>query len=414
MFENIIGQDSTVAILRQELASGTLPRALLLHGPQYGGKLSTALEIARVLTCSRTGDWSCGCPSCRRQRLLTHPGTVLAGSRYFEQEIAAAADVLARTRKAPAQYLFIRAVRKLTRRFDPMLWEGEESRVRGQEATLAQVEEALDSLSPEAPDGGELAEKGLEKRLQAVQAGCRLLARALPADNIPVNVVRRATAWMHLTPGVGEARKVLILETAERMVEASANSLLKVLEEPPQDARLILITAHRAGLIPTVVSRLRPYAFAERGPEQNAEVLARVFREESGSYSSLRDYFLHWEAVNPEALRLLARRFVQSLAAPTEAGEGGGPPGALEEAVELVTPKTGRENDREIVRRIARIFFEELSDSLRQLLRADAVEARRLRLWNDAFSRHLEAFEVYNQQPAMSIESLYYCMRGIE
>jgi DNA polymerase III delta prime subunit len=195
------------------------------------------------------------------------------------------------------------------------------------------------------------------------------------------------------------------------MVEASANSLLKLLEEPPQDARLILITTHRAALIPTVASRLRPYAFGERGPEQSAEVLARVFREDGGAYSSLRDYFLHWGEVNPEALRILARRFVQSLLAPAEAGEGAAP---LEEVLDLVTPKTGRENEREVVRRIARIFFEELSYSLRQLLRMDAVETARLRRWNDAFRRHLDAFEVYNQQPALTIESLYYCMRGTE
>jgi DNA polymerase III delta prime subunit len=404
MFENIIGQESVIAVLRQELASGTLPPAVLLHGPAYSGKLSTALEIARVLSCAQAGEWSCLCPSCRRQRLLIHPGVVLAGSRYFQREIAAAADVLRRTRKPPAQYLFIRAVRKLTRRFDPLLWEGEENRVRPQEATLAQVEEALDSLSPERPDGGRLEEKGLEKRLEAVQEACRLLARALPADNIPINVVRRAAAWLHLTPGLGETRKVLVLENAEGMLEASANSLLKLLEEPPPDARLILITMRRAALIPTVASRLRPYAFAERGPQQNAEVLSRIFREEGGTYSSLRDYFLYWQEVNPDALRLLAQRFVQSLLSSEEVDAAAGPSGILEEIAALAAGRTGRNT--------AGIFFEELALRLRQLLEAGTVDALRLRRWNDAFRRHLDAFQRYNQQPALTLESLYYCLRG--
>jgi DNA polymerase III delta prime subunit len=404
MFENIIGQESVIAVLRQELAGGTLPPAVLLHGPAYSGKLSTALEIARVLTCGQAGEWSCPCPSCRRQRLLTHPGVVLAGSRYFQREIAAAADVLRRTRQTTSQYLFIRAVRKLTRRFDPLLWEGEDSRVRPQEATLAQVEEALDSLSPERLDEGKLEEKGLEKRLEGLQDACRLLARALPADNIPINVVRRAAAWLHLTPGLGEIRKVLVLENAEGMLEASANSLLKLLEEPPPDARLILITRSRAALIPTVASRLRPYAFGERGPQQSSEVLSRIFREEGGKYSSLRDYFLYWQEVNPDALRLLAQRFVHSLLRPEGEDAAAGPSSVLGEIAGLVGGKTGRDT--------AGIFFEELALHLRQLLEAGTVEALKLRRWNEAFRRHLDAFQRYNQQPVLTLESLYYCLRG--
>ena len=61
------------------------------------------------------------------------------GWRYFDLEIAAAADVLRRTRQLSAQYLFVRAVRKLTRRFDPILWEGEESKVRRVEPALAEM-----------------------------------------------------------------------------------------------------------------------------------------------------------------------------------------------------------------------------------------------------------------------------------
>ena len=405
MFENIIGQENAIATLRQELASGTLPQAVLLHGPPYSGKLSTALEIARVLTCPRSGEWSCSCPSCIRQRLLTHPGTVMAGSRYFEREIAASADVLLRIRKPPGQYLFIRAVRKLTRRFDPMLWEGEDSRVRPLGSVLAQVEDSLDSLSPERGDGAELQEKGLEKRLEAVQAGCRLLARALPEDNIPINVVRRATAWLHLTPGLGEIRKVLILENAERMLDSSANSLLKLLEEPPPNAWLVLITRLRAALRQTVASRLRPYSLPERGPEQSSEVLSRIFREEGGTYSSLRDYFLHWEEVNPDELRLLAQRFAQSALAAEEEETQSGSPEALEQITALAAGKTGRQ--------ITGVFFEELALRLQQLLREGVIEPRRLRRWNDAFRQHQDAFERYNQQPVLTLESLYYTLRGL-
>ena len=74
MFENIIGQREITATLRAELTEGRYPRSTLYFGPAYCAKLSTALEVARVLTCREgRGEWSCECPSCRVQRELAHP-----------------------------------------------------------------------------------------------------------------------------------------------------------------------------------------------------------------------------------------------------------------------------------------------------------------------------------------------------
>ncbi len=90
MLENIIGHAALVAEIRAELASARFPRAVLFVGPPYAGKLSTALETARVLTCREgTAAWSCDCVSCRSQKELTHPHTVLLGFRYADVEIAA-------------------------------------------------------------------------------------------------------------------------------------------------------------------------------------------------------------------------------------------------------------------------------------------------------------------------------------
>jgi DNA polymerase III delta prime subunit len=241
VFENIIGQTGVIDTLRRELETGVFPASVLIHGPAFSGKLSTALEIARVLTCQERAAWSCGCPSCRKQRLLVQPNTVLMGVRYFELEIAASADTLRRNPRTASQYLFIRAVRKLTRRFDPFLWEGEETAVRGLQSVLTEVEEELDQLLPTAAGELRLEGKKLEQKLSKLQDLCRRLAGALSAETIPINQIRRAAAWLHLSAlgapagGGRGARKVLILENADRMYEASSNSLLKLLEErtPP-------------------------------------------------------------------------------------------------------------------------------------------------------------------------------------
>ena len=174
MFENIIGHTATVAALRGELADGKFPRSALFVGPPYTGKLSTALEAARVLTCSEgRGEWSCECPSCRMQKELSHPLTVLLGPRYSDVEIAASADALMRSRKPATVYLLLRAVRKLTRRFDPWIADADDARVKGMQDRVAQLEELADRLAP----GADLRQASWENSLSASPPPPRRLLR---------------------------------------------------------------------------------------------------------------------------------------------------------------------------------------------------------------------------------------------
>jgi len=55
-------------------------------------------------------------------------------------------------------------------------------------------------------------------------------------------------------PVIGN-RRVYIIEKADRLSEAAANSLLKVLEEPPPYALFLLLAPHPARVLPTVLSR---------------------------------------------------------------------------------------------------------------------------------------------------------------
>ena len=56
-------------------------------------------------------------------------------------------------------------------------------------------------------------------------------------------------------------RRVFVIERAETMHDATANRLLKTLEEPPAFAHLILITARPGEVLSTVVSRCQPVRF---------------------------------------------------------------------------------------------------------------------------------------------------------
>jgi DNA polymerase-3 subunit delta' len=76
---------------------------------------------------------------------------------------------------------------------------------------------------------------------------------------IAVDDVRDLGAFMHMTPAMGKWR-VAIVDSADEMNRNSANAVLKILEEPPPNA-VLLIVAHAPGrLLPTIRSRCRRLA----------------------------------------------------------------------------------------------------------------------------------------------------------
>jgi DNA polymerase III subunit delta' len=76
---------------------------------------------------------------------------------------------------------------------------------------------------------------------------------------IAVDDVRGLGSFMHMTPAMGKWR-VAVVDAADEMNRNSANAVLKVLEEPPPNA-VLLIVAHAPGrLLPTIRSRCRRLA----------------------------------------------------------------------------------------------------------------------------------------------------------
>ncbi|MGP1394272.1 MAG: DNA polymerase III subunit delta' [Inquilinaceae bacterium] len=81
-------------------------------------------------------------------------------------------------------------------------------------------------------------------------------ARKTRSAEIPVAEVRRVVPFLRLTPGEGGWR-VVVIDEAERMNRNAANALLKILEEPPPRALLLLVTNAPGRLLPTIRSRCR-------------------------------------------------------------------------------------------------------------------------------------------------------------
>lgn len=95
---------------------------------------------------------------------------------------------------------------------------------------------------------------------------------------IAVDQVRDMVGFMRLTPAEGGWR-VVIVDGAEEMNRNAANALLKVLEEPPQRAVLLLTSDAPGRLLPTIRSRCRRVQLRPLTAGDVAAVLAHVLPE---------------------------------------------------------------------------------------------------------------------------------------
>ena len=94
------------------------------------------------------------------------------------------------------------------------------------------------------------------------EPGLFLLRRAWDREKkrlktvITVDEVRRMKDFFGLSAG-GNGRRVVIVDAAEEMNQNAANALLKMLEEPPKNAVLLLVSHQPSRLLPTIRSRCR-------------------------------------------------------------------------------------------------------------------------------------------------------------
>jgi len=86
------------------------------------------------------------------------------------------------------------------------------------------------------------------------------------AQHLVEEVRERVIRAASYRPFEGEKR-VFVVEAAEAMRDESQNALLKTLEEPPQFAHLVLLTAEPSALLETIASRCQPIDFAPLPPQ---------------------------------------------------------------------------------------------------------------------------------------------------
>lgn len=313
MYENLVFQDVTKLLIK-DINSNSLPGAILFSGEESSGKLSAALETSRILSCSNRGikSFNCECTSCLQSKALTTNNLMLLGPRDCFLEIQAAKQSFLNAYKENAsylnatRYLFLRSIRKLTLRFNPILWKGD-SDLSKIAVLLDQINENLELLDfpRELPDFS-----SLEKLCDELVKDTTSLENSYLYASIPVSQIRNLEDWCRIKSE--EGKKTIIIENADRMLESVRNALLKILEEPPADCIFILLTSKRNAIMQTILSRVRTYNFKNRLISEQQSVIKRVFHNEYFN-GSINDYLLTFLPVSPLQIKEVAKNFIGSI-----------------------------------------------------------------------------------------------------
>lgn len=94
--------------------------------------------------------------------------------------------------------------------------------------------------------------------------------------SIKIDQIRQVGEFIANRPMEAQ-RKFVIIKNASAMVEQAQNSLLKNLEQPPQDTTFLLLSQSINGILPTIQSRCVMLSFRSMPEEQIAAILAKDY-----------------------------------------------------------------------------------------------------------------------------------------
>ncbi len=191
-FHEFLGNETTVTRLREAIGAGRLPPALILAGPRGAGKYTLAVKLAQTANCLDPKETE-GLPDyCGVCSNCVRIGEVVNLDALVDQAVAAREE--------------LREVDKKDTRI------------------LIQTHPDVLVIPPDPP---------------------QLL--------IKLGQVRTVIREIYRMPA--EARRAFYIFTNAAFMKEAANSLLKVLEEPPPHASLILLAENLGDLLPTIRSR---------------------------------------------------------------------------------------------------------------------------------------------------------------
>ena len=111
---------------------------------------------------------------------------------------------------------------------------------------------------------------------------------------ITVDEARKIPEFLSLTPAEGQWR-VVIIDAVDQLNVNAANALLKILEEPPENAILLLVCHSPGGILPTIKSRCRTFKLGPPDQKAFGEILNHI-APQIGSHEYAALYALSYGA----------------------------------------------------------------------------------------------------------------------
>jgi DNA polymerase III subunit delta' len=254
-FSDFHGNAETIQRLRDMLARERFPHAVVLAGGQGSGKYTLALMLAQALNCLAPTTTD-GLPD-------------YCGKCANCTRIAQAADLGAR---------------------------------------FAEAVEARENLRE--------TDKKETRLFVQTHPDVLVIPPDPPQMMIKVDQVRRVIETIYYRPS--EARERVYIFTDSAFMKEAANSLLKVLEEPPEFATIFLLSENPGELLPTIRSRSMVFPLgampveeverylAEHRPEWKAPQRALVARLSEGALGRARSFDVEsYDAARADAMAIL-------------------------------------------------------------------------------------------------------------
>ena len=246
-FQEVIGQEDAKERLRMLVQENRVPHAMLFCGPQGCGKMALAMAFASYLLCANKADGdSCGhCPQCAMTRKWSHPDL------HFTYPVIKAAGTSSDYK--PVSDDFAREWHRLL---------------------------------------GESPYFTIDHWLREIGAGNQqAIITVRESDEISRKLSLKSSQGGY---------KVSLIWLPERMNEASANKLLKLIEEPPSQTVFLLVSEEPVLLLETIRSRTQRFdmrAIETQAIEQSlidqrgidAPQAHRIARVAAGSWTKALD-----------------------------------------------------------------------------------------------------------------------------
>jgi len=115
-------------------------------------------------------------------------------------------------------------------------------------------------VRPEALDEEEGAGSEEDEEASETKKGAK--STKAPSKDIRIDQIRGLADFMNISTH-RQGKRVVMLYPAEALNGASANALLKTLEEPPPDTVFLLVSNSLDRLLPTILSRCRKFALTQ-------------------------------------------------------------------------------------------------------------------------------------------------------